>query len=154
MFCNWCDTYIPDIQKGKKAGVFSRFFATLIDPFIILIFYFIVAIVGGSIGAVGGAEAAIGALFISFFIAIIAYLIFSIWFLNKGMTPGKWLLGLQVVEMHSGANPGILRMFIREFIGKFVSSLFLGIGYFWAIWDKDGQTWHDKIAGTVVVRRP
>jgi uncharacterized RDD family membrane protein YckC len=28
----------------------------------------------------------------------------------------------------------------------------LGLGYFWAIWDKDNQAWHDKIAGTVVVK--
>lgn len=44
-------------------------------------------------------------------------------------------------------------MILREVIGKFVSGLVLGIGFFWAIWDKDNQTWHDKIAGTVVVRK-
>lgn len=44
-------------------------------------------------------------------------------------------------------------MLLRETLGKFVSSLFLGLGMFWAIWDKDRQTWHDKIAGTVVIRR-
>lgn len=45
-------------------------------------------------------------------------------------------------------------MLLREVIGKWVSGLVFGLGYFWAIWDKDGQTWHDKIAGTVVVKRP
>jgi hypothetical protein len=44
-------------------------------------------------------------------------------------------------------------MLVGEVFGKFVSGLFMGIGYFWAIWDKDGQAWHDKIAGTVVVTR-
>ncbi len=34
-----------------------------------------------------------------------------------------------------------------------LSKLFLGLGFFWAIWDKDGQAWHDKIAGTVVLRK-
>lgn len=28
----------------------------------------------------------------------------------------------------------------------------MGLGYFWAGWDKRKQTWHDKLAGTVVVR--
>jgi len=42
-------------------------------------------------------------------------------------------------------------MFLREIIGKFISSLFFGLGYFWAIWDKDRQAWHDKIAGTYVL---
>jgi predicted anti-sigma-YlaC factor YlaD len=44
-------------------------------------------------------------------------------------------------------------MLVREIVGKFVSGLFLGIGYFWAIFDKEGQAWHDKIAGTVVTRQ-
>lgn len=44
-------------------------------------------------------------------------------------------------------------MILRETIGKFLSGLVLGLGYFWAIWDKDSQAWHDKIAGTVVIKR-
>jgi uncharacterized RDD family membrane protein YckC len=44
-------------------------------------------------------------------------------------------------------------MLLREIVGKWVSGLLIGLGYFWAIWDKDGQAWHDKIAGTVVIKR-
>ncbi len=146
MFCNWCDVYIPDIEKGIKAGVFRRFMATAIDPIIIIIFYFIVAAIFASIG---GAEGLIVGLFLS----IIAYIIFSLWFLNRGLTPGKWLLNLQVVEKNTGSNPGLVSMLLREIVGKFVSGAFLGLGFFWAIWDKDGQAWHDKIAGTIVVWR-
>jgi len=28
------------------------------------------------------------------------------------------------------------------------------LGFLWVAWDKDKQGWHDKIAGTVVVRLP
>jgi uncharacterized RDD family membrane protein YckC len=28
------------------------------------------------------------------------------------------------------------------------------LGFLWAGWDREKQTWHDKIAGTVVVRMP
>ena len=73
--------------------------------------------------------------------------------LSKGMTPGKWLLGEKVVEKLTGNFPGFWRMILRETIGKFVSGIFLGLGYFWAIWDKDNQAWHNKITGTVVVKR-
>jgi hypothetical protein len=38
-------------------------------------------------------------------------------------------------------------------LGKLLSGLVFGLGFAWALWDKDGQTWHDKIAGTVVVQR-
>jgi uncharacterized RDD family membrane protein YckC len=30
----------------------------------------------------------------------------------------------------------------------------LFLGFFWIIWDAEKQGWHDKIAGTVVVRLP
>ena len=33
-----------------------------------------------------------------------------------------------------------------------MTALPLGLGYLWAIWDKQKQGWHDKMAGTVVVR--
>jgi hypothetical protein len=57
-----------------------------------------------------------------------------------------------VVNKLNGQIPGFWRMVLREGIGKTVSGVFLGLGFFWAIWDKDNQAWHDKIAGTVVVR--
>lgn len=43
-------------------------------------------------------------------------------------------------------------MLLREWIAKYVSALVLYLGYLWAIFDKDRQSWHDKIAGTVVVK--
>ena len=33
-----------------------------------------------------------------------------------------------------------------------VSGLALLVGYFWMLWDRDRQTWHDKFVGAVVVR--
>ena len=34
------------------------------------------------------------------------------------------------------------------------SALVLGLGFFWAGWDRGKQSWHDKIAGTVMVTVP
>ncbi|MBI5184053.1 MAG: RDD family protein [Nitrospinae bacterium] len=149
LFCPWCEAFIPNPQAGKKAGLFRRWFATAIDPILAMIIYLILAgILGGMAGAFGE-NARIWAIVI----VTIADGIFFLWLLSKGMTPGKWLLGEQVVEKLSGNYPGFWRMILREIIGKFVSGLFLGLGYFAAIWDKDSQAWHDKIAGTVVVQR-
>jgi uncharacterized RDD family membrane protein YckC len=35
-----------------------------------------------------------------------------------------------------------------------LSVMVLFLGFLWMIWDSNKQTWHDKIAGTVVVRQP
>ncbi len=149
LFCHWCETFILNPQSGKKAGLFRRWFASAIDPLLGIILYFIVAgVLGGAASALGG-----GAAVSTIIMVTIGYGIFFLWFLSKGMTPGKWILGEQVVEKLNGNYPGIWRMVLRETIGKFISGLFLGLGYFWAIWDKDNQAWHDKIAGTVVVKK-
>jgi len=65
---------------------------------------------------------------------------------------GKRLMKIKVIDKESGEVPGFLKAFLREFVGKFISSIFLSLGYFWAIWDKEKQGWHDKIAGTIVVK--
>ena len=83
-------------------------------------------------------------------VTVCAVLLF--WILSKGYTPAKWALGLHVVDKVTGSNPGLLRMLLREIIGKFISAIFLWLGYIWALWDRDSQAWHDKIVGTVVVR--
>ncbi len=70
-----------------------------------------------------------------------------------GATPGKMLLRIQIVERSSGEVPSIWRNLIR-YIGYFISSIFLGLGFLWMIWDRDKVGWHDKMAGTVVVRKP
>ncbi|MEC8486226.1 MAG: RDD family protein, partial [Actinomycetota bacterium] len=44
------------------------------------------------------------------------------------------------------------RAFGRELFGNVISGQILYLGYLWMIWDKDRQTWHDKVAGTIVVK--
>ncbi len=70
----------------------------------------------------------------------------------KGQTPGKMALSVKVIRKEDGQVPGYTKAFLREIVGKFISTLIFGLGFWWMIWDKDKQTWHDKIAGTVVIK--
>jgi uncharacterized RDD family membrane protein YckC len=133
-------------DAGTKAGTFRRWLAATIDPFVTIL---AIAIPTGLLGGMGG-EGMGGPL--GMLSAVLVLLIFFVMF-GRGLTPGKFVVGEKVVDSHSGGNPGFVRMLLREVIGKFVSGLFLGLGFCWATWDKDNQAWHDKIAGTVVVRR-
>ena len=68
-----------------------------------------------------------------------------------GQTLGKMLLGIRVQGM-DGSPVGYGRAFIRAF-GYFVSIFFMTfLGFLWALWDRRNQAWHDKIAGTRVVK--
>ena len=71
---------------------------------------------------------------------------------NRGQTPGKMVLKIKVQKLEDGSNLGYPGAFMREVLGKFVSGVVFGLGYLWMIRDKDKQTWHDKIAKSVVVK--
>src|SRR6266566_3350692 len=134
------------VGQGRKANLFRRCVALALDPLIAVVLYLLGVGIVGSISKDLGIVAAIG--------LPIVYLVWFLGLFRQGLTPGKKLLGLQVVDHQTGAIPGFGKMFVREIVGRFISGLFFGLGYFWAIFDKNSQAWHDKIAGTVVLKLP
>jgi len=68
-----------------------------------------------------------------------------------GRTIGKWATGLRI-ERVSGAELGIGRALLRNFVGYLLSSLLLGLGFIAAAFTSRGRALHDLLAGTVVVR--
>ena len=82
---------------------------------------------------------------------LIGWLYFALFTGLEGQTPGKMLVGIKVVDAE-GRVPGRGSVLMREVIGKFVSIIPLTLGYLWMLWDPKSQTWHDKMAGTYVIR--
>lgn len=70
----------------------------------------------------------------------------------KGTTIGGVLCGLQVVRLDG--RPVDWGTSIVRALSCFLSFVVLGLGFIWIAIDRDHQAWHDKIAGTVVVRPP
>lgn len=66
-------------------------------------------------------------------------------------TPGKLLFRTQIVDAGSGAEPGTGQWLVR-YLGYYLSALGLCLGFVWVAFDARKQGWHDKLAGTVVVR--
>ncbi len=66
-----------------------------------------------------------------------------------GQTPGKMALGVRVVAQ-TGAGAGTARSVFRA-LGYLFSFAFFAAGFLWALFDRRGQAWHDKLAGTVVL---
>jgi uncharacterized RDD family membrane protein YckC len=61
------------------------------------------------------------------------------------------LVGVKVVNAQ-GDIPGLRRAALREILGKIISAIVLFLGFLWIAWDRQKQGWHDKIAGTYVVK--
>lgn len=78
-------------------------------------------------------------------------IVFTIAFwLYKQATPGKMAVGIKVVDAKTG-NAMSFGQAIGRYVGYFISTIPLGLGFIWAAFDPRKQGWHDKLAGTVVV---
>ena len=82
-----------------------------------------------------------------FLVSAVYNVFFMVYF--NGQTLGKIMLGLRVVKKN-GRRISWLDALLRNVLGYTVSGIFL-LGYIWALFDREKQAWHDKMAGTVVV---
>jgi uncharacterized RDD family membrane protein YckC len=59
--------------------------------------------------------------------------------------------GLTIVDAKTGDKPST-GQFIGRYFGYYVSTIPLLLGLIWVGIDRRKQGWHDKLAGTVVIR--
>jgi uncharacterized RDD family membrane protein YckC len=69
----------------------------------------------------------------------------------RGQTIGMMPFNMKVVGVADGNKIDILRGLLR-YVGIIISIIPLFLGLIWAAFDARKQGWHDKIAGTVVIR--
>ena len=86
---------------------------------------------------------------ISYILPAIAVIAFWV---ARGATPGKMAISAQVVDARTGLKPTVGQS-IGRYLGYYVSTIPLGLGLLWVGIDPKKQGWHDKLAGTVVIRR-
>ena len=140
------------------AGFWRRLAATLIDGFILTPILLLVAWLAG--GAEFGKQALDAdllanpltnldpivslAIDVGLFLVVIAF-----WIRLRG-TPGKLLMGCELVDARTGQALGIGRAILRYF-AYLLSALPLFLGFAWIAFDRHKQGLHDKIAGSLVI---
>jgi len=147
------------LTEHVKAGFWIRWAALLIDNLILSIGGGVLGgccgfFVGffGALAKAGQREtqllaAVLGGLLGAFLQA--AYFTILTW--RYGQTLGKKVLNLKVVTTeYDSLTFG--KAFLREVIGKFISTAILLIGFLWVAWDEKKQAMHDKLAGTYVIK--
>ena len=78
----------------------------------------------------------------------IIYQTFFVWY--YGATPGKIVLKIRVVSTIDLENPAIIYALNRAIV-RIISETFFYIGFLWAFTNPKRETWHDKVAKTLVV---
>ncbi|HWL83238.1 MAG TPA: RDD family protein [Roseomonas sp.] len=147
------DPMLPPGWVGcRYAGFGRRFLAQLVDGFLLGLVALLLEVVQGVVHALQGLPLEDGPSMASeLLVQVIVALIVLLFWATRLATPGKLLLGLRIVDVQTGGRPAFPRMLAR-YLGYILSTLPLGLGYFWMLWDERRQCWHDKLGGTVVLR--
>lgn len=164
-WCSVCHHNLSQPQIGALASPFRRLMAAVLDSIVLFVVLGAAFMSGLTVG--GGSLALLGepvpgqapssahylALSSIFVVPAVLLLVYAVWALlefRQGKTPGKRLVRIRVVR-EDGSAPGFLVMLLREWVGKWLSSFFFGLGLFWILFDKENQGWHDKLLRTYVV---
>lgn len=70
---------------------------------------------------------------------------------ERGATPGKRIVGIRVADATNRGPIGYRRAAVRR-LGYALGGLALGIGWLSLLIDPRRQTWHDKLARSIVIR--
>ncbi|WOG28179.1 RDD family protein [Endozoicomonas sp. 8E] len=135
----------------EYAGFLDRFWATLIDTLVLIIITLPLAmLIDGNQMTIKDSKQLLDPvdIMINWLFPAMAVVLF--WHF-KSATPGKMLIAMKVVDEKTGLAPSLFQSIIR-YLAYFISILPLFLGFFWIVVDKKKQGWHDKIAGTVVVK--
>jgi uncharacterized RDD family membrane protein YckC len=139
-------------EEYEYVGFWPRVGASIIDTIILMIFTspLLVAIYGWSYFTdinrpfiAGPAD-----FLISWVLPALGVILF---WLHKQATPGKMAVAARVVDARTG-NTLTVGQSIGRYLAYFVAMLPMFLGIIWVAFDPRKQGWHDKLAGTVVIR--
>jgi uncharacterized RDD family membrane protein YckC len=131
---------VPDVLAYPKASLWERLAAGFLDLVLVSI---LTGVAHKSLLAFFGAPPV-------WLVVSLAY--FAGMWTWKGTTVGGIVLGLKIVRLDGGPLTFVVAL-VRALAAAF-SVIILFLGFLWIAWDADKQGWHDRIAGTVVLRLP
>lgn len=139
----------PNIQNEPKATFGIRLVAHIFDAVMVMLVSFPFAIISTVVEENGSSSGADAVTFLGILVCLGVY---SWWIGNQGGSPLRRTIGVLVLDERTGAFIGTKRG-VKWVLMSQVSGLVLFLGYFAMLWHPNKQTWHDRVANAVVVKR-
>jgi uncharacterized RDD family membrane protein YckC len=146
---------IPELQNQpveelEYVGFWPRLGASLIDTVLgaMILYPILYALYGREYFASDNLVAGGGDFIMTHVFPAIAIIVFWVY---KSATPGKMAIRAKIVDAKTGRPPSKGQL-IGRYFAYYISTIPLCLGFLWIAWDPRKQGWHDKLAGTVVVR--
>ena len=136
---------ISDIAFEPKAGFWLRFVANICDGIMVSLISIPFSIITASTTGTTASMSQAAQFVVSFF--VLAY-----WVGNQGGSPLRRKLGVFILDQDDGSFIGQRRAFQRIMM-SWVSGLVFLLGYLSMLRHPQSQTWHDRVAHSVVVKR-
>ncbi len=132
------------------AGFWIRVVAALVDTLWLspLVFLFMYLAMGSNMLSIDNPSSTLDSAIAQIIWVVV---VVALW-IKFASTPGKMLFGMKIVDAKTHDEVPAPRLLLR-YIGYFISMIPLFLGIIWVGIDKKKQGWHDKIAGTVVIRK-
>jgi uncharacterized RDD family membrane protein YckC len=139
-----------DTEDLEYVGFWARVGASLIDTVLLLMICMplVTMIYGWRYWTSNAMIQGPADFLINWVLPAIAIVLFWVY---RQATPGKIAIGARIVDARTGAKPSTGQL-IGRYLGYYVSTIPLFLGLIWVAFDPRKQGWHDKLAGTVVVR--
>ncbi len=138
----------------QYGGFVRRIIAFVIDNIFLQAAALFVTIVGLIVIGIEaeGLTALSGTLLNSYYATAVVMNLFYFTYFHgtTGQTLGKRMLGMKVVQ--STGEPMRAGVAFLRWVGYLLSGLIFYLGFLWIAFDGRKQGWHDKIAGTCVIR--
>jgi uncharacterized RDD family membrane protein YckC len=74
-----------------------------------------------------------------------------LFWMYRQATPGKMLIGAKIVDEKTLGKPSTGQL-IGRYFAYYLSTIVLLLGFVWVGFDARKQGWHDKLAGTLVIK--
>jgi uncharacterized RDD family membrane protein YckC len=160
-FCSTCGTNISSVSTNdsqgvrKAAGFWRRGGATLVDGLVVGIPASIIVVIINPTNA----SYKHGVPISQYLLTLLLVGLYQVRMLARptGQTIGDRVAKIKIIDLASGGqltNSQSLKRWLASAVMNLLSA-FLLVGVLdvlWCLWDKEGQTLHDKFAGTTAIR--
>jgi len=137
-------------RELRYVGFWMRVFASLIDTLILVVFIGLIALAVYGLQYVRLSSEGQTLMFDLLVQGLLPALAVIVFWRYRGATPGKMLISAKIVDAQTLGTPSTGQL-IGRYFAYIVSCIFM-LGFIWIAFDRRKQGWHDKLAGTVVIR--
>ncbi len=141
----------PDmLPQFVYVGFWTRLAATVLDSLLLFMAgFFVAGIMTLAQPFFPPPQSPVGHFLLTYVFPAVVTIAFWIKYLA---TPGKMLFSAIIVDATTGGVPSTGQL-VGRYFAYALSAIVLFLGFLWVLFDPKKQGWHDKLAGTLVVRR-